>query len=267
MKVFKIPEFCILDHAMSGQKLSLSKAPIVEAVLDMDCDLQPSADLAALKSRAQDCFRDKYPTFQAQLVQQASIEAKPGAAPQMSVGGSRTQALQFLQDQGRQLVQVRAGGFSFNRLAPYTSLDDYLPEIQRTWQLYVGLASPIQIRRVSLRYINRILLPRAGRLDLNEYLKIGPRLPDEDKLALAGFFTQHVALEESTGHQATMVMASQPAEGDKLPIIFDICVSNPGVLTPEDWPSILASIVSLRGLKNRIFGNTLTQRCLRLFQN
>ena len=66
------------------------------------------------------------------------------------------QALQFLHADEKQLVQVRAQGFSFNRLAPYTSLDDYLPEIERTWHLFVGLASPVQIRVVQLRYINRI---------------------------------------------------------------------------------------------------------------
>ena len=72
-------------------------------------------------------------------------------------------------------MQVRAQGFSFNRLAPYSGLDDYLPEIERTWSLYVDLASPVQIRAIRLRYINRILLPLAANtVDLDEYLKIGP---------------------------------------------------------------------------------------------
>ena len=46
------------------------------------------------------------------------------------------QSLQFLHEDEKQLVQVMAQGFSFNRLAPYTSLDDYLPVIQRTWELF-----------------------------------------------------------------------------------------------------------------------------------
>ena len=41
-------------------------------------------------------------------------------------------------------------------------LDEYLPEIERTWRFFVELASPVQVRRIRLRYINRILLPLAS---------------------------------------------------------------------------------------------------------
>ena len=87
---------------------------------------------------------------------------KPGELPALSIKHG-VQALQFLQDDERQLVQVRVQGFSFNRLAPYTSLDDYLPEIKRTWGLYVDLVKPVQVRQIRVRYINRILLPMTER--------------------------------------------------------------------------------------------------------
>jgi uncharacterized protein (TIGR04255 family) len=187
-------------------------------------------------------------------------------APQLSIRHG-IQAFQFLHADEKQLVQVRAQGFSFNRLAPYTSLDDYLPEIKRTWQLFVGLASPVKTRAVQLRYINRILLPTvAGRVELSDYLKIGPRLPDEEKLMFVGFLNQHAAVETDTGNQANIVLTTQPQEKDKLPVIFDNCVRSAGTAEPEDWPWILARILSLRALKNRIFGNTLTERCLNLFR-
>lgn len=87
------------------------------------------------------------------------------------------QALQFLQDDEKQLVQVRAQGFSFNRLASYTTLDDYLAEIQSVWELFTGLASPVQIRTIRLRYINRILLPLTnGSVELEDYFEIGSSL-------------------------------------------------------------------------------------------
>jgi len=111
------------------------------------------------------------------------------------------------------LTKVRMQGFSFNRLAPYTSLDDYLPEIERTWGLFASIASPVQIRVVRLRYINRILLPLTnGRVELEDYLKVGPRLPDEDRLRFAGFLNQYAAVEIDTGHQVNIVLTSQPPE-------------------------------------------------------
>ncbi len=246
--------------------LKFSKAPIVEAVVDIDCDMPPAMDLAALESQARDLFRDRYPKFRPQLIQEHQLKQQIGAAPEMSVRQSLN-ALQFLHDDEKQLVQVRALGFSFNRLAPYSSLDDYLPEIERAWRLFVGLASPVQIRAVRLRYINRILLPLTdGRVELDEYLKHSPQLPDEERLTFAGFLNQHAVVEADTGNQVNIVLTTQPPGADQLPLIFDIEATSAGNAEPGDWPWIRARIQSLRGLKNHIFVNTLTDKCLKLFQ-
>jgi len=251
---------------MSEPELKLAKAPIVEAVVDVDCDMPPAFDLAALEQRSREAFGSQYPKFLALFLEQHSIESKADEPAKHSAKRA-IQALRFLHEDEKQLVQVRAQGFSFNRLAPYSSLDDYLPEIERTWRLFVGIAAPVQVRAVRLRYINRILLPTvAGRVELHDYLRIGPRLPDEQKLTFVGFLNQHAAVETDTGHQANIVLTTQTQETDKLPIIFDNCVAASGPATPDDWPWLLAKIHALRGLKNRIFRNTLTTTCLNLFQ-
>lgn len=178
------------------------------------------------------------------------------------------EALVFSQEDERQLVQVRAQGFSFNRLAPYTSLDDYLPEIERSWRLYASLASPIQIRLLRLRYINRILLPMVnGRVRLEKYFKVAPRLPDQANLTFVGFLNQHAAVEVDTGHQVNIVLTAQIPQGDKLPVIFDNCVTAVASGEPEDWAWIVAKIQALRSLKNRIFKESLTETCLNLFRH
>jgi uncharacterized protein (TIGR04255 family) len=163
---------------------------------------------------------------------------------------------------------VRAQGFSFNRLAPYTSLDDYLPEIERTWRLYVDLVSPVQVRVIRLRYINRIPVPlSANTVDLDEFLKIGPRLPDEERLVLSGFLSQQAAIEKDTGDQLNLVLTAQPPVNETLPVILDITVASAEITEPTDWSTILRLVGSLRSLKNRIFVNTLTSKCIELFQS
>lgn len=252
---------------MSESESNLLNPPIVEAVLDIECDLPPGQQLAVLEGPAQERFRERYPKFRTQLVQEHLIAATPGGPPEVSVRHG-VQAFQFLQDDEKQLVQVRAQGFSFNRLAPYTSFDDYLPEIEHAWRLYAGLAAPIQIRLIRLRYINRILLPfPEGRVNLDNFFKVGPRLPDEENLAFIGFFNQHTAVEVQTGHQVNIVFTSQPPQGDQLPVIFDNCVAASESGEPENWDWILTKIQSLRDLKNRIFKKSLTEQCLKLFQN
>jgi len=159
-------------------------------------------------------------------------------------------------------------GFAFSRLAPYTTLDDYLPEIERTWRLYVGLASPVQIRVVRLRYINRILVPMtAPAIDLDEYLKIGPRLPDEANLAVSAFLIQQTAVEKDTGHQVNLVLTCQAPANEKLPVILDITVASNVNTEPGDWPTVKETIAALRILKNRVFQNTLSDKCIELFQS
>lgn len=246
--------------------LRLRNAPIIEAVLDVDCDLPPGFDLAAIEGASRERFRDQYPKFRTLFVQEHKIEANAEAPLKMSVRRG-VQAFQFKQDDEKQLVQVRSQGYSFNRLAPYSTLDEYLPEIERTWRLYLDVVSPVQVRVIRLRYINRILLPmEGGKVDLDDYLKTGPRLADEDGLGLITFLNQYTAVETVTGHQINVVLTSQPPEGGTLPIIFDLSVANPLALETTDWPRMLAIILSLRVLKNRIFVNTLAERCIKLFQ-
>jgi uncharacterized protein (TIGR04255 family) len=245
----------------------LRNPPIVEAVVDVDCDLPPGFDLAALEAPSRARFGDQYPKFRTQLMQELKVEMKVDAPASMSARPA-VQALQCLHEDERQLVQVQAQGFSFNRLAPYSSLDDYLPEIERTWQLYVDLVSPVQIRVIRLRYINRILLPMtANKVDLDEYLKIGPRSPDAVELVLSGFLSQQAGIEKDTGHHVNLVLAVQAAENEKLPIILDITVASSVTAEPADWSTMRPIIESLRSLKNRIFLNTLTPQCIQLFQS
>jgi uncharacterized protein (TIGR04255 family) len=251
---------------MGEADLSLSKPPIVEAVLDIECDMPAGYDVAQLEDPARDAYRDRYPTLRKQWIQEHRIEAKLGESPTTSMKRV-AQALQFRAEDEKQLVQVRIQGFSFNRLAPYTRLDDYLPEIERTWKLFVTLASPVEVKLVRLRYINRILLPMSGEnVELDDYLRTGPRLFDEEAFMFHGFLNQHAVQEIATGHRVNTVLMSQPIEGDDLPLIFDIAVSASGPAEPGDWPWIVGKLGSLRTLKNLVFRKTLTEQCLNLFQ-
>jgi uncharacterized protein (TIGR04255 family) len=249
---------------MNDINFKLPYPPIVEAVLDIECDLPPNYQLSDLEEPSRNAFRDHYPTYRTQFIQEYLIEAKSDAPVATRKG---LQAFQFLQDGEKQLVQVRVQGYSFNRLTPYSSLDDYLPEIERTWRLYIVLAKPVQVRLIRLRYINRILLPlEEGRVELNDYFKVAPKLPDEDKLTLTGFLNQHAAVENATGNQINLVLTTQPLEGNRRPVIFDNAVIAPKSGEPEDWPWISSQILVLRDLKNRIFKRALTDKCLDLFQ-
>ena len=253
---------------MSETHLKLKNPPIVEAVLDIECDLQSNFELATIEIQARKKFEINYPKLRHQYVQEHKFETKLNESPKVSVGGLGVQGLQFLQNDEKQLIQIRNQGFSFNRLSPYTSLDDYLPQIEKAWTDYVKLVSPLQVRLIRLRYINRFLLPfDNSRIELGHYLRNGPRPADEERLILTGFVDQYSAIEAVGGNQVVSVLTTQPPEGDKLPIIFDNITMALEIFEPKDWTGICSKILELRSLKNLLFRNTLTEKCLNLFQS
>lgn len=253
---------------MSDAPLVLKAAPIVEAVVDIDCDLPPvaEADIDTVEAAGLKAFGDHYPKLQRRMVSEHEIRLDPGQPPTVQLREG-LQAFLYLSEDGRQIVQMRPNGFSFNRLAPYSTLDDYLPEIERTWRLFIGITHPVVCRVARMRYINRIELPLTdGKVDLDKYLKVAPRLPDDQRLTLAGFLDQKTVLEPVTGNRATIVFATQQVSDDRLTLIFDITAFKVGDIEPGDWASISGRIAQLRELKNLIFRNSLTPECLNLFQ-
>jgi hypothetical protein len=83
---------------------------------------------------------------------------------------------------------------------------------------------------------------------------------------LTGFLVQQTAVETDSGHQVSLVLTAQAPENGKLPVILDIGVASPLRSEPADWPAIRQTVGSLRRLKNQIFMNTLTDKCLQIFQ-
>jgi uncharacterized protein (TIGR04255 family) len=245
----------------------LKNPPIVEAVIDFDCDLPPDLDLPGLEAAARQKYGGSYPKLRKRFAEVHEIKTTADASVSEASVKRTLDGFQLLQEDEKQLVQVRRLGYSFNRLAPYPGLDALLPEVRRTWEIFCELTSPRQIRRVQLRYINRILFPMPDdSLDLDRILRCGPQLPDEDGLALTGFLTQYSAIEKRTGLNVNSVLTRQPVETPHVALIFDNAAFDERAFEAGDWAAIADRIAALRRLKNRVFANTLSEECLNLYR-
>ncbi|RKX44577.1 MAG: hypothetical protein DRP64_06300 [Verrucomicrobia bacterium] len=250
---------------MDKMNPKLSNAPIVEAVVDIDCDMPTTFEVENVIEQATALFKESYPKTRKRYVHQHEIKQKIGGDAEISSPSVEVQALQLLQEDEKQIIQVRSQGYSFNRLAPYTSMDEYWEEIRGTWQIFAETFNPTQVQRVRLRFINRIFLPLdGGSLDFDDYLKVAPRLTDDVRLAFNNFINQHQVQDVETGNTAKIVLATQAEEKGTLPILFDIEVigRNAGDVS---WDFIGNELEALRNLKNHIFYNTLTDKCLTQF--
>ncbi|MBL8898579.1 MAG: TIGR04255 family protein [Planctomycetes bacterium] len=252
---------------------SLLRAPIVEAVLDLDCDLPADYRLAepqeeakqphAVIDRVARALAERYPKLRLRTSRGVTISELIRSEPKVPAHRA-LEAVQFVQADERQLVQWRSGGFSFNRLAPYEGLDQYLGEIERTWHLFVETAAPRFVRSVRLRTINRIRVPLInGEPDLVGSFADAPELPAGGRLRRLDFFQQQHAIDPVFGIGVELVLASQASEAHAVPVIFDSIVASPALeLDPVDWASILEWIQRLRRLKNELFTQTLSPACL-----
>lgn len=244
--------------------LKLKNPPIIEAVLDIDCDLPPDFRLADHKEQIEKEILPSYPKGRQQLFQEHEFRKDGENDPEMSVR-SGLQALQFLKEDEKQLIQFRSAGFSFNRLAPYSTLDDYLPEIESFWNRYCELVQPLQIKKIGLRMINRLDLPITnGQCRLKDYLKISPELPggDDRRLTFSGFLNHHTAIEVGTDNQVNIVLTTQNPHENQLPVILDTHAFRLCQLEPSSWSQILEVVASLRNLKNYVFENSLQESWL-----
>lgn len=243
--------------------------PIVEAIVDIDCELPPGVNLSDLEVSASDSLRDSYPQLQKRLLQQVQIRQQGDAAPEHEFSNGGLDTLLFRSADNRQLTQFRSSGYSFNRLAPYEGMDVYLPEIKRTWENYRTIARPLRIGKIGLRTVNRIALPlnTEGGVELETYLQTGPRLPKVAGRALSftGFLNQHQIVDQDTGHQANIALAIEGKKEGKLILLLDIDAFDLRPRETLEWTEIVPVINSLRNLKNELFFNTITKECLNLY--
>ncbi|MDN5753532.1 MAG: TIGR04255 family protein [Nitrosospira sp.] len=256
----------MMDTNQEVTALKFRNAPIVETILDIDCDMRPDFDFEEAVNSAGDSFKQSYPVQRARHFTEHEIKQDGATDPQVSIR-SGIVAFQFFSDDEKQLVQLRRQGFSFNRLAPYISLDDYIEEMGTAWAIFTGIVQPLAVRAIRLRYINRIMLPlKGGGLELDHYLRLGPRTPEGNRLSLSNFMSRNSVIDSETGHQAAIVLASQQSEAGNLPVILDIMTIDESPPDSFEWSDVESRVQSLRGLKNYLFGSTLTDACMELFQ-
>lgn len=261
-------------------QLKLKNPPIVEAVIDIECDLPISINFNAMgeETRAAQgnsilaSFGNNYTEIRESLAVQGSFQFGPQGSDASTIVQSIA-AFQAVSQDGKQIVQVRPGGYSFNRLQPYSALDDYLPEIQRTWIAFTILMKPKLVRSIRIRFINILTIPsRAGEVDLRDYIKDGPRTLDKGRTVVTNFLHQTTMQDVKNGNRANTVLAiapnllDSPILENQVRILFDNGAESQLEADPADWQKITTKLAELRDLKNHTFSNMLTAKCIALFQ-
>ena len=215
-------------------------ASIVEAIVDIDCDLPPATNVLDLEDRARERLWVDYP--EVRRVTDGVI------------------ALQFVTADGKQIVQFRPGGYSFNLLERYEGADGHLPEIDRTWRIFRDLAAPVQIRAVTLRRIHRFFFIAAtGTFDRLRSVSESHGTPHFDP-----FLNYYSNIDAATGYRVSATLVVQPPDSDRLSVIADVETSDPSMRAVEDWRGVEEAILALDRLTNRVFEEVVNRTWLNL---
>ena len=237
---------------MSYETTTYTKPPIVEAVFDIQCKVKDGFDLKGLKAAAEERLGNDYPNIRDQFI--STHQVTPN-------GVSLNQGLRgyhFHSADGKQIVQFRSDGFTFNRLAPYSSWNALQPQAKQVWEMFNELAPVEEVSRIALRYINRLVLPTG--VPLSDWLHVRPAYDTLDGLTPTGFLTR-MQFADGHGNLGAVNVTTQPAQGQELPILLDIEATRFKAfdLNNEELWQIFSD---LRTLKNRLFDGSLTPVCL-----
>jgi uncharacterized protein (TIGR04255 family) len=243
----------------------LSKAPIVEAVIDFRVKLPSDFKLDAFQPLRSQLAKD-YPGFEEQQIVQQIIKQEPGSAAEVSTRFSGIHGYRLLSNDGKNVVQLRRDGFTFSRLHPYTRWDEVFAEAWRLWCMYVEAAKPLEVSRIAVRYINRMLFPLPFS-NPEEYLKAPPMTAEGWPTKMSAFLSRVVMHEAESEVSVNVIQALEPqAPGQSsVSLIFDIDAYDDVLLPPNDV-TIRERFIKLREMKNRVFFNGLTTKAIGLFR-
>ena len=233
----------------------LSKAPIVEAVLDIR--VVPS--VAWNESTLQTELKQRLPDFpKHETMRSAKFQLPAGtAAPAVEDFGCT--GFKLHSSDNPHIVQFNKGSFVFSRLKPYADWEQFSRSALRLWAVYCELLKPSEIRRIGLRFINRVAIQQPT-IELADYYKYPPASIKELNWPSGGFLHHDVMQIPETAYSVNVIKTIQNVPGE-IGLLLDIDVFTQNHFTYNEL-RIIECVEEMRWVKNKIFFSSLTDKLI-----
>lgn len=245
----------------------LDKAPIVEAVVDIRARIGKEWEEQILTQELGSRLND-YPTKNSYREIRQHIKFEAGQTPELAQPRSDWKGIRFRTNDGLQIAQFNRDGFVYSRLAPYENWSQLVGEALRLWEIYLQVGGPVEIHRVGLRFINRIILP-SGETQFEDFIVPHPRPPTMMDMPFAQFFEKDTFQVPGYPYGIHVIRAIQPPEDgvpDRINIILDTDVFTIQP-TSLDKQELERRLEEMRWLKNKVFFGSVTSKALALFKD
>lgn len=245
----------------SEQFPQLAHAPIVEAVIDFRAKPTVPCEQAAFEAYFKNEFKD-FPTFQIQNQLNYHINTATAGQTEPTQAISSWQGLIFQSTDKLRIAQCQKDGFAFSRLAPYEQWDSFVGEALSLWRKYVHLTKPLEIQRMGVRFINRIVI-KPEWLRLRDYLTDAPESLAGMEIPLVRFMQGNTFLAPDHNYLINLNLVFQPTDGatPTPAIIVDTDVSTTQALNFAE-NKLDAKLKEMRWLKNKFFFASLTPKLI-----
>lgn len=237
---------------------TLVNAPIREAVIDLRASFAELPD------------EEKFDRFREALHREFPKSA-PMRDVKFQINLSTEQASPTFQSNGvrfegtdeTEIILCGSQSVSYSKLRPYDTWESFTKRAAYIAEIYWDVFEPEQVSRISTRFINDIGIPDE-RFDFDDYLKLGPQIPDGLHQELSEFQNRLVS-PQPDGQTVIILAMAFPGPGvESSPsIVLDIDVVRNRLYA--NTSAAFESLEELRELKNLAFFNSITEKTLELF--
>ncbi len=185
--------------------------------------------------------------------------------PEASEGNSNRHV--FTSEDVKRFVRIGQDDFAYHKLAPYGDGNDFRSELRIIWESLREVIPTVQVSQIALRAINRIE-PVDGEGNHDDYFKtypvIGSGVPDE---LFSAFMRLGLIHPEYEDIRAVINWAAQPPIDpiNKVAFILDIEATR-FIESINEENTLWYSMELLRGFRNRIFFESITEKTKEMYQ-
>jgi uncharacterized protein (TIGR04255 family) len=239
-----------------------SRAPITEAIIDFRVALAEDfaiGRIADIHARIGEDFPIKQPFHR--KIGTFTVDLHGPDAPFKVDTSTQHDGFWFKSRDNLRIFQVTSEGFTFNRLAPYQSWEEFRSEARNLWEIYKEVCVPICVTRVAIRYVNQINIPVDGQIELKDYLNTTPELPSNlAQRSLQTFFMQLQIPQHDLNCLLIINEAIAPQTNPNfITIILDLDLFREQIWDRDD-EDIWQFLEQLHDRKNEVFEASITDR-------
>ncbi len=240
-----------------------SRAPITEAIIDFR--VAPAEGFATDKLvdiHLQ--IKDTFPIIQPFHKRIGTFTVDPNGPPDVPIKvdtSAHHSGFWFRSRDNLRTFQATIDGFTFNRLAPYKSWDDFSSEARNLWRIYKEVCEPICVTRAAIRYVNLINIPAEELTELKDYFHTFPEIASElGQRALQSFFMQlHIPQQDLSCLLIINEAVAPQTNPNFVTVILDLDLFREHIWGRDD-EDIWQFLEKLRHRKNEVFEASITDR-------